>query len=150
MSMSKVLLLGSLVLAFIVLIAGLNGSSQPNVKISTCQLKDSQLSTTQTTTFTVVVQNQDNKTYQNSLLIIDRNPKVFITDSGSPVGQQIRLQLQPAQSSSQPSQISKAFDIQGSLESDVSKSEYPINVKVNIDGNDVTTATCTQTLKVVP
>lgn len=127
--MNKIAL--ALLLGAIVLVSGCIAPPPPNVKITTCQLSNNQISQSQSTSLFIVINNYDSKFYQNSSLIIDRNPKLSILDSGAQLGNSIGIPLQPGV------QVSKAFDVKGIIETGISQSIYSIIVRENIEGKDV-------------
>lgn len=128
--MNKILL--ALLLGAIVLVSGCIAPPPPNVKITTCQLSNNQISETQSTSLVLVVRNDDEKNY-NSTLSIDKNPKVSITSDGVPAESSISLLLEPK------TQITKAFDVKGSLESGMPQATYQITIKEVIDGKNIDT-----------
>lgn len=127
--MNKIVL--ALLLGAIVLVSGCIAPPPPNVKITTCQLSNNQISQSQSASLFIVVSNSDDKVYQNSTLIIEKNSKLLITESGASIGSNIPLSLQPK------TPMSKAFDVKGSLELGMPEAKYTIIIRENIDGKDV-------------
>lgn len=129
--MNKVVL--ALLLGAVIFVSGCIAPPPPSVKITTCELRNNQISESQSTSLILVVRNEDEKIYQNSTLIIDKNPKIVITESGASIGNTISLSLQPKTT------ITKAFDVKGSLESGMPQATYQITIKEVIDGKNIDT-----------